>query len=39
MGAEAARCCKGEPAVAQVVDAAVAAAFVSYQEEAVAVER
>ena len=39
MGAEAARCCKGEPAVAQVVDAAVAAAFVSYEEEAVAVER
>jgi len=30
VGAEAARGGAGEPAVAQVVDAAVAAAFVSY---------
>ena len=39
MGAEAARCCKGEPAVAQVVDAAIAATIFTDAEEAVAVER
>ena len=39
MGAEAARCCKGEPAVAQVVDAAVAFTKLADAQEAVAVER
>jgi len=39
VGAEAARCCKGEPAVAQVVDAAVAFTKLADAEEAVAVER
>ena len=39
MGAEAARGCKGEPAVAQVVDAAVAFTKLADAEEAVAVER
>ena len=38
MGAEAARCCKGEPAVAHV-DAAVAFAKLADAQEAVAVER